>query len=196
MAFKTKTITNQNQALVVLAQLVQAGMESPRVRETALKIVNGCGSRDDYCELQALYDAVKHGTPEIKGLEKGFPYRADPRTLDWFIGPERALKMCEDGACGDDCDGHSVLLASLAGAIGFTTGLRAYGKPRETGFSHVYAVVLTPKKASVSDLKGLSDDALETAGIEIVGMDSTVPSAYLGWQPPNGRYRTAWIDEE
>lgn len=100
---RTRSIPNQDAALRELAKLVQQGMEDPRVRATALKIVSKCPARDDLCELQAIYDAVKHGTPEVRALSGGFPYRADPKTLDWFQSAGRSLKMCEHGACGGDC---------------------------------------------------------------------------------------------
>lgn len=205
MRHSTRTIKDQDEALVALAKLVQQGQENPYVVATARKIVRDCPGRDDHCELEKLFDAVKYGDPAVKALEKGYPYRADPKTADWFASADRTLKMCEHGACGGDCDEHAVLLASLAGALGFSTGLRAYGKNRERGFSHVYAVAITPKKMGVPGTRGALAAFLQAIdGFsghprgEIIGMDTTVPSSYLGWQPDerSGRFRTAWVSDE
>lgn len=183
MKFHTQTVAQgdrgQDESLRAIARLIRSGIEDPRVRATALKIVRDCEARDDECELRAIYEAVKNGEPAVKALERGFPYRADPKNLDWFQGARRSLSMCEAGACGGDCDDHTILNASLAGALGFTVGARGYGKSRSGPLSHVYAIAVVPKKAS-----GLSGNG------RIVGMDTTVPSASFGWQPPPGRYRT------
>ena len=181
MKFTTKAIHNQDEALAAVARLMRAGSEDPRVRATALKIVRECEARDDECELRAIYEAVKNGDPSVEALAQGFPYRADPKTIDWFQGAARSLAMCEHGACGGDCDDHTILVGALAGSLGFTVGARAYAKTRSAPLSHVYAIAITPKRAGRPGL----------AGAKVIGMDTTVPSATLGWQPPPGRYRDA-----
>jgi hypothetical protein len=178
--FSTHASANQLQALNALAGLIRKGGEHPRVRAAALRIVSECPSRDDECELQAIFDAVKSGTPLVRGLRRGLPYRADPKSIDFFASADRMLSMCEHDACGEDCDGHCVLNGALAHSLGFTVGARAYGKsPGE--YVHVYAVALVPKRAQFAG-----------ANAKIVGMDTTVPRSYLGWQPPPGHYKTSW----
>lgn len=195
MNFRKRSVENQSASLQALAELVQGGIEHPYVRATALKIVRDCSSRDDECELNALFNAVRDGDEAVEALKKGFPYRADPKTIDWFSSADRILKMCEHGACGGDCDEHAVLLASLAGTLGFTTGLRAFGPdPKKDRFTHVYAVALTPKKAVVPPgADGLGYGDYSSLKRTVVGLDTTVDRAYPGWQPEGGRYKTAWI---
>jgi hypothetical protein len=149
-----------------------------------LKIVRDCAGRDDLCELTAIFNAVKYGDPAVTALAKGFPYRADPKTIDFFVAPYRALSLCEEGACGEDCDGHTTLVAALAGSLGFTVGARAYGRGASGVFSHIYAVALVPKRAE-SPEEG-----------RVIGLDTTVPSSTVGWQPPPGHFRTAWVTED
>lgn len=179
MKFTTQTVSTQEGSLRVLAKLIKEGQESPLVRATALKIVNGCDSRDDECELQAIFDAVKNGNSDVEALANAFRYVADPNTLDFFSGAERTLKMCAKGACGGDCDDHTVLVGSLAGSLGFKIGARGYGPKKNGPLIHVYAVALVPKR-----IKGSA---------KVVGMDTTVPESDLGWQPPPGNYKTAWV---
>lgn len=185
LRFSTASIgQDQDKALRALAQLIEKGQEHPRVRAVALKVVRDCEGRDDLCELRALYAAVKNGDPLVQELAKGFPYRADPKSIDFFVAPDRSLAMCGAGACGGDCDEHTTLMGALAGSLGFTVGARAYGAGRSGAYTHVYAVALVPKKAD-----------RESQG-RIVGLDTTVPQAKVGWQPPPGHYRTAWVTED
>lgn len=169
---------SQKHALTALAELTSRAIEqSPIVRETAIALITDrCADRDDDCQLEAIFDAVKHGDDRINGLEKGFRYVSDPVLADYFTAPGRSLDSCARGACGGDCDDHAALVASLAGAVGFDVGLRAWGRFGKE-FEHVYAVAKTPKH-------GVG---------RVVGLDTTYPNATVGWEPPQGRVMTAWL---
>ena len=169
--------TDQLDALRALRDLAQKATLHPLVRSVAITLTQDCPARDDTCELEALFNAVKHGDPRVPGLKNGLRYVADPRWADYFIAPARMLSMCAKGACGSDCDDHAGLLAALAGAIGFKTGLCAWGRKRGE-FTHVYAVAAIPKRAPK----------------ERVGMDSTVPESRLGWEPPEGFTHVEWLE--
>ena len=183
MAFYSVNLESQEAALTLLAKATKRATLSPIIRETAAIITNGCDARDDLCELNAVFLAVKEGHPKVRGMEKGVRYMSDPIAADYFIGAAELLRRCMRGACAEDCDSQSGLIAALAGALGFRVGLRAYKRSGEKQYSHVYAVALLPK--------------LKTPGVEdkVVGMDSTVPSSSLGWEPPNGKVLTAWIQK-
>ena len=176
---RTFDLASQKDALGALADLVARSIvEDPNIRVAALKITRECGSRNDQCEAEAVYNAVRYGTPEVKGLETGLRYVADPRLSDYFVRPGRLLEMCEFQACGEDCDGHAGLLAALLGSLGFVVGLRAYAKPNNPDeFVHVYAVVGLPKREPTA----------------YYGLDTTVAEASFGWEPPRGRVLTAYI---
>jgi hypothetical protein len=170
------SVSDQKAALGKLAKLTEDSVL--RVRPFALRIVKDCRSRDDEAELTAIYNAVKHGHPDIPGMEKGFKYVADPRMADYFVAPFRALQQCATGACAEDCDGHAALNAALGASIGYRVGLRAWGPANSDEFVHVYAVAALPKRNP-----------------EFVrGMDTTVPEAKFGWEPPRGNILTAWLE--
>lgn len=171
-------LATQQESLQALAELVQRATVNPLIRNTAVKIVQPCDSREDFCELKAIFDAVKTGIRSVPPLADGLKYVADPRYADYFESPVDTLHQCMKGACGSDCDGHAGLICALAGAIGWVVGLRAYGPRNEQGYSHVYAVALFPKKGPYE---------------RVVGMDTTVPSSELGWEPPKGNVLTAWL---
>lgn len=171
-------LATQEASLQTLAELVQRATIHPLIRNTAVKIIRSCESREDLCELQAIFDAVKSGDVGVPPLADGLKYIADPRYADYFESPVDMLQQCMKGACGSDCDGHAGLICALAGAVGWVVGLRAYGPRNSQGYSHVYAVALFPKRGPFE---------------RAVGMDTTVPSASLGWEPPRGNVLTAWI---
>jgi hypothetical protein len=167
-----------------LAELIAKGSRDPSIVRAARAITADCDARDDRCELEAIYDAVKNGTDAVPGMQNGLRYVADPKTTDYYIGAARILQECKAGACAGDCDEATILVASLASAIGFKAGARAYGpNPRVNEFVHVYPVAALPKKAPWP--KGYAGH----------GLDITVPEAYVGWEPPKGRVLTYWVTE-
>ena len=185
MPFQLADVKDQASALKRIADLIAKGCSSPPIVRAARAITVDCAARDDLCELEAIYEAVKTGTPAVPGLKRGFRYVADPRTADWYQGAVATLKECQAGACAGDCDEHTVLVASLAGALGFRVGARAWGKdPAQRVYQHVYAVVAWPKKGPWRDDRA-----------SVRGMDTTVDSAHVGWQPPRGAVLTYWIEE-
>lgn len=177
---KTLDAGSQRNALLRLAMLTQKNVVGPLVRKTALQIINVCGSREDTCELEAIFQAVKHGMPHVPPLRDGYKYVADPNWSDLFTAPERILELLLEGANGGDCDDHTALICALAGSIGFKVGLRAYGRLALNGdFEHVYAVVKTPKRSPHSGE---------------LALDTTVHESYVGWEPPPGNVMTAWLE--
>lgn len=191
--FREVEVRGQDAALRILAQLTRSRFTNPTVRAAALAIRRDCNSRDDECEIEAIFNAIKpvdlggRGTQNVPGLDRGLPYVADPRvseaiaghggvSSDFFTAPDRILQMAKEGSPGEDCDGHSSLVAALLGAIGFKVGLRTWGRGHEAG--HVYAVVGVPKSRPA----------------RVLGLDTTVPESYVGWEPPDGRvFKTAWL---
>lgn len=160
-----------------LAQMAERASVNPLVRRAALQITSDCDSRDDMCELKAIYQAVKNGDPRVAGLGQGVRYVSDSLFADQFYGPAALLEECANGACAGDCDDHCALICALCASIGFKVGARAYGPKNSKAYSHVYAVVFTPKREPA----------------KAIGMDTTVPYANVGWQPPRGRVMTAII---
>ena len=179
---------DQREALRELVLFTRSTIFSPEaaplVVTAARKITQGCPARDDRCELEAIYKAVKHGTPAVKALSKGLRYVSDPVIVDWFQSGERTLKSCAKGACAGDCDEHAVLVAQLCIAVGFEVGLRAWAPPKGSrDYGHIYACAAASKSHPSND------------PLEWLGMDTTVDSARVGWDPPAGRWITAVVTE-
>jgi hypothetical protein len=169
-------VSSQKAALKKLAELVEKSTVDPLVRNAAVAITNDCDSRDDECEVRAIYDAVKHGDDRVQGLERGLKYMSDPRWADFFTSPRRTLQQLSDGYNSGDCDDASALVAALLGSLGFIVGLRAWGKSKGE-FTHVYSVVALPK--------------IEPS--ELMALDTTVDED-MGWEPPGGHTLTALLE--
>lgn len=184
--FAVADVNSQRAALKKIVSFVAKGSYDPLVRRAAVQIVSGCDSRDDLCELQAIYDAVKHGTDKVHALRNGIKYVADPRTADFYVGARRMLAECDLGSCAGDCDDHTIIVASLAASLGFKVGARAWG-PSATKdlYTHVYAIVKVPKRGPWPE------------GYTGHGMDTTVAKADgPGWEPPKRRAITAWLEDD
>jgi hypothetical protein len=171
------SVNSQEAALRHLAELAQRNVLHPLVRETAVRIVESCHDRDDDCELEAIFNAVKSGMEGIPGLENGVKYMADPRWADQFTAPSRLIEQCKRGVCAGDCDDMAGLIVALAGSLGYSVGLRVWGKTKKS-FTHVYAVAGLPKRSPR----------------KVVGLDATVPESHVGWEPPGGEVLTAWLE--
>lgn len=176
---RTFSVGTQKKALAVAAELAQKATTHPFIRNTALKIVRVCKSRDDECELGALFKAIKYGDPAVAPLKKGVKYVADPRWSDYFVNPVDTLRACLKDACAGDCDDHTSLMVALAGSLGWRMGLRAWGKPGSDELIHVYPVAAFPKRPPFS---------------KAVGLDTTVDESTVGWEPPRGIVLTAWLE--
>lgn len=180
-------VGNQSEALRALADLGRRSIAHPLVKETAHLIVRKCPPRDEACELEAIFNAVRHaswggGDPDVPGLAYGVRYAHDPILFDSFTAPYKLLELGREanvsgGAPSGDCDDMAILLASLAGVVGFTTALRAWGPAHGSDFEHVYALAGLPKNNPT----------------QWYAMDATVDRAYVGWEPPPGRVLTAYV---
>jgi hypothetical protein len=178
-----KNPSSQRAVLRELAGLAYRSIPAPQIQEAAKLLTSRdvCDDRDDRCELEQIYNAVKYGDDRVPWLAKGIRYVADPRSVDFFTAPKRLAEMCERGACGGDCDDQAAMVAALAGALGFKVGLRAWGPGSNPHgeLTHVYAVVGFPKRDPV----------------EVLGLDTTVEEAYVGWEPDSGHVVTAWVED-
>jgi hypothetical protein len=126
---------------------------NPSIVKVARSIIASCPNKDYYCEAETIFRWVK----------SNIHYVRDPNNCEWVQSP---LVSLQQGFC--DCDCGATLLDSLYGAIGLATGFEAIkadaSHPDE--FSHVYAVVKTPRGWRAADW--------------------TVPESFFGWRPTRG----------
>lgn len=165
---------DQDEALRLACQLVIESVSHPIVRTTALQITNKISRGDDREELQAIYDWVK----------KNVKYVNDPTDVDFFTAPYRLLDQCTQGACAEDCDGHSMLIAAMCKAIGFEVALRTFQPEGADQANHIYALAALPKLVAPGEERDLND---------YVVMDTTVEDTDMGWEPSPGKTKTIYL---
>lgn len=184
---------SQESALRRIAQIVQQGSVNRDLVRAARAVTRDCEARDDECELRAIYNAVKSGDERIPWLQSGMRYVADPRPFDTFSKIQAIIDDCGSGACAGDCDDHVILVGTMASALGFQVGVRAWGasKSQDGEYTHVYAIACVPKAGPWP------------ANYQGHGMDTTVADFDFGDEPGNqgdpghgpamGHYMTAWV---
>jgi hypothetical protein len=183
--FSLATAKNQTEALKLLAAQTRRSIVDYEISVAARAIVKeGCSgrARDDECELEAIYNAVKSGTDAVDWLQDGVHYVVDSRDVDQFFAPLRLMEMCKRGACAADCDDQAAMVCALAGSVGFRVGLYAWGQKTADDYEHVLAVAEVPKSPRPGEKPAL------------VALDTTVESAYVGWKPPPGKYLLIWLN--
>ena len=177
-----ETVESQAAALEIIASLIRKGCVNKEILKAAKKLTRDCPARDDLCELQAIYNAVKYGDSRVSWLRDGVRYVADPHSFDTFHGVDSIIEFCAEGACAFDCDDQAaILIGSLCAAIGFKVGARAWGKGNEGDYRHVYAVALVPKEGPWP------------RGYYGTGLDTTVPRFDVGDEPQGGHILTSWL---
>ncbi len=177
----------QKQSLERMVVIAARSSIHERVFMAAREIEGICEGKDDDCALAVIFDAVKHGHPAIRGLERGVRYVRDPLLMEVVISPRLLLENCENGGpCAEDCDSHAMLVAALGAAVGFRAGLRIFQPDGEDSFTHIYAVSAKSRDYS---------DSLEQLNEDAVGLDTTVASSSVGWEPSPGRIKTIFLEQ-
>lgn len=144
----------------------------PSVLFTARSIASRCQARDDWCELAAVYNAVKFGPIPIRMADgrvvegPGLRFTTEPRQVDSYPSAKKTLEWLAEGANGEDCDGFVILIDSLLMVLGWLPGCCIASKDGRE-FVHIFPVVGFPK------------DNPE----RWMALEATEPSATVGWWP-------------
>ncbi|OHC48765.1 MAG: hypothetical protein A2X69_09215 [Rhodobacteraceae bacterium GWF1_65_7] len=121
------------------------------------------------CEAKAVYNWVRKNVRyagDIAPIKQG--RRGVVEGVDYFAAADRVVQF---GA--EDCDGHSILNATLLALNGIPAKLRITAPGRFREWSHIYTVAGMPK----------------TAPKKWVALDTTLPGEYFGVEAPHGRVR-------
>lgn len=100
---RLETASSQRVALEKVAGLIRKGSIHPEILKAAKAVTRDCDARDDLCELEAVYQAVKVGSDRVPWLRRGVRYLADPYSFDAFHAVTSQIRLCEEGSCAFDC---------------------------------------------------------------------------------------------
>jgi hypothetical protein len=154
-----------NATLKFMVSIARKSRTSVPIRTLAQRIVQHCPEQDDLCEATALQEWVRD---QIR-------YVRDVRDVETVQFPEQTLQLGSG-----DCDDKSLLLASLAEAIGFATRFCAISVNNNPVPTHVSAQLLVRGTGWVN--------------AEVIPIDGAQGKAPLGWFPPDATcYRLAHV---
>jgi predicted transglutaminase-like cysteine proteinase len=149
---------------------VAKSLRDPLARTIVADAIRGCPSRDDWCEIQAIYWIVRNH----------LRYTSDVRDIDTY---QTLRRMWTQGIA--DCDDFTIAYITTLMSAGFRAGAKIIAQDGQV-FNHVYAVVEMPK------------GEVTAANRRIVPLDGTVPSAIPGWEPDKSQRkleRIYWYQE-
>ncbi len=160
--------------LDLIAKQIDTSMKKPQttpdgrqfmVRDLALEIVRGLpehGQQAEDAQLAALF----------RWVAANIEYRQDPYWYDQYQTVGATMR-----GGGSDCDDHAIMMAALAGSLGFPVGAKVVGSG---GGFHIYAVAgVHPFYQPTQYL------ALDTS---MFGRGS-----YPGWEPPAAEREKEYI---
>ncbi len=170
---------NDNERIFWIRKQVFESIRDPLVLWVARAMVSDCPSRDEGCELASLYSKVKNGpipipiydeakqqVVNVMQVKGGLRFVEDPLGIDNYPSAGKTLEWLSQGVNGEDCDGHSIFVCSLAMALAYMTGVVIVSRDGRN-YTHIFPVVAVPK--------------LEPT--QWISMDTSWPQADLGWWP-------------
>lgn len=132
-------VKNISQRVHYVEQQIIKGRRDPRIRGLAVQIVskkcNGSWcipERDFLGELRAIFTYTRQNVRYVR----------DPIDRDTFQHPVRTLQWG-----GEDCDGATIVLGSLAGAIGYPVKMRVIQTVNSNDYDHIYLIAGVPPHA-------------------------------------------------
>lgn len=170
----------------ILQDLVWNGVRQPQMRELALAITGqgdrnvtvgkrkfrvrgaNCPPRDGLCEAEAVYNWVRNNVRYTGDVAPVKMPNGAVEGIDLFQSP---LRTVEFG--GEDCDGHSVLNATLLSLNGVPAKFRITAPGKTADWQHIYT------------LAGLA----KTRPSKWIALDTTLPGQDMfGKEAPYGKH--------
>lgn len=158
--YRTKNLSIEKRVGLV-QDTIWKSVQDPQMRKLALRITANCPARDGECEARAIDTWMRKNiryTGDIAPVKMG---RNGPvEAIDLF---PTASFIAETG--GEDCDGHSIMSATLLSLNGITARLRVTSPNNvKNDWRHIYVVAGLPKENPT----------------KWVALDSTLPNAKFG----------------
>lgn len=148
---------------------VHKALRDPEYRRRVVRTVAHCRSRDEDCELAALFGSSA----------SAIRYFPDPYGKDLYQTP-----MASRALGAGDCDDHSSDEVTQALLAGFPAGVRTIAPDRST-MSHIYGIVAVPRD---------NPQRIVALDSSMAGLGATV-----GWEPKASDrrvYQDWWYTED
>jgi hypothetical protein len=148
---------------------VHKALRDPEYRRRVVKTVSHCRSRDEECELAALFSSS----------DRAIRYMPDPYGKDTYATP-----MATRDLGAGDCDDHSADEVAQTLIAGFPSGVRTIAPDNDT-MGHIYGIVAVPRD---------NPSRIVAMDSSMTGLGATV-----GWQPRSSDrrvYQDWWYSED
>lgn len=115
------------QTLATMRAMVSRYKVDPSIRHAAVNVVYLTPEKDEYAEVQAIFEFVRDHVRYLKDVNGVETLATPDKTLQMLIG---------------DCDDQTVLLASMLESVGYPTRFIVAGYSDTESLEHVYMQVL------------------------------------------------------
>ena len=152
--------------IATIQDLIHKSVQDAEMRKLALGITRRCPERDQMCEANAIYQAIKarvrytgdvgpiiHPDGSVEGIDL---YQAARRT--WEFG-------------GGDCDDHSILAATLLALNGIEPRLRVVRQKKDPDWSHIFPGGIINNRFVALDTTLPGNRSFGTEGVYVKGVD-------------------------
>lgn len=166
-------VKSDEERIELIRNAVFESLSDPLTIWVARAMVARCPSRDEICEINAVHRSIKKGPipfpTDDEGIIElpGLRYVEDVLYRDTYPTARTILEWQSEGAEGEDCDGHTILVASELMAIGYHCAAIIASKTGRD-YVHIFPAVGIPRGAPTDWLP----------------LETTVPEARPGWWPP------------
>jgi transglutaminase-like putative cysteine protease len=171
----------------LIQRRVYEGVMDPQMRELALAItgdrdktvrvgrfdfdVKGarCKARDVNCEIRAVYNWVKNNIRYTGDVAPIVMPNGEVDAIDYYSSGKRTVEIG-----GEDCDGHTILMATLLALNGVTSKMRITAPKGSLEWGHIYPIAGVDTKESPR---------------RFIAVDTTLPNGTVGSEAPYSRNR-------
>lgn len=121
--------------IATIQLLIEKSIQDPEMRKLALQVTSRCPERDQRCEAEAVYHAIKQRiryTGDVAPI-----YFSETDTVEGVDLYQSARRTWQDMR-GGDCDDQAILGATLLALNGIEPILRVVRQKNDPDWSHIF----------------------------------------------------------
>jgi transglutaminase-like putative cysteine protease len=154
------------QRIATIQDLVHKSVQNAEMRKLALQITNKCPERDQRCEAEAIYHAIKN---RVRYTGDIGPIRHPDGKVEGIDLYQSAKRTWEFS--GGDCDDHAILGATLLALNGIEPRLRVVRQRKDPDWSHVFCGGMINGRFVPLDTTLPGNRSFDKEGVYVKGVD-------------------------
>lgn len=152
--------------IATIQDLIHKSVQDGEMRKLALAITRKCPERDQKCEAEAIYHAIKQ---RVRYTGDVGPIRHPDGSVEGIDLYQAARRTWEFG--GGDCDDQAILGATLLSLNGIEPILRVVKQRKDPDWSHIFVVGRINGKIYPIDTTLPGDRSFGVEGVYTKGVD-------------------------